>query len=619
MPLPQAAGVAVTAPPDFFKSAPFPEQLHEAAVVVKVFNDTGLISGMGTHNTEVFAAVAIDFRSVYKTDYGKLNITGLATPVELALPAPFKRGMKCAFWDEALARWSTQGVETSSTNVLGGNIRCLSSHFSLFGAIIESIVMTLKCANFDLFSSESVSNVFKGTWYQEKGAIICEVLLLLYAAFMGAAAVLDRRRKRGMAWNDAFFLIETPSEEAPVDYTQSYVSADERAAAEAAAAEEPGFLAKAAACCSCSDGIYEAVDDICSSWFECFGQVRTCLQQGAGLFSGSRSNNGPWTLQVAAHLALSTHQRVVAASMGLSDDVMDLVLHDEDLRDFLASSKPIRPRNSPEPPRVYDASRDGEWRVARNQYDAWRMLHDEVSHRLATVHMQKMTLWRSVGAAFLARNPISDVLNFDVFQSCKQRVLLVGAEFWGAMALACVFYEASGAVNGVEKEGCDLEAENLEQAIGILIGRSIVIATASIFIGTLPNMFLQSLQTKGFVQLGAGYDGIRRKTLRKWVVQERMFWSFGTVYLLASIFYVAMFLANIGVKDHGDWSIMGALTVAEDFLLLPFFATASMPCLFKLFLYLHTLWTKSDEASFHRHVLMVLRKKKNMLLPNVSV
>lgn len=47
----------------------------------------------------------------------------------------------CAFWDENLAKWSTEGVETLPSEGLG-TLVCSTRHLSIFGGVV-SVVLTL--------------------------------------------------------------------------------------------------------------------------------------------------------------------------------------------------------------------------------------------------------------------------------------------------------------------------------------------------------------------------------------------------------------------------------------------------------------------------------------------
>lgn len=635
LPLPASLGMEILLPQDFFTSnllGAFPE---DTAAVVKAFNGSQ-IKKMGSANLEVVAAVAIEFRAL---DGKPLNVSALPTPVEFTIPASFQGGMQCRFWDVEKGLWSSKGMAVSAKSAASSDLRCETVHFSFFGAILEGIMQTLACANFDILNAEGIANIFKGDWYMGWAGIVCGFLLLLLAVAMGVAAYLDLRRIKKLGWRDEFFLVETgplaplPQGEgdAPSDELQ-----EEAAAPEPTSKTQKGAAAAMGGCaCICgwmkeSSGVAEALEDICSSYFEYFGEVRGALEECAGMFSGlGGASCGALLYKTAAHMLLRRARESTAMSMGISDDLLEFVMEDEDLREFLIKSTEQRVHAVDAPETAHNAGRAGEWRLAKSQHDVWHLLHDEVSHRLVQhsshehVRGSMLLVPFHIGKTFLRSNPLGAAYTLDLFKSCKQRVFLVALEFWGALALCCVFYEASGevSVSGKKKDMCDVEESgDLAEAIGMKIGRTIVIATVSIIVASLPLCFLESLQTKGFKKLEQRNSKAWKKQLKAWVIQERIFWTFGLVYLAFCVFYVVVFIANIDIDDQAGWSIQGLITILQDFIAMPLCSCLVVGLFTTACLKVHDCVSGNHPAAIHRDAtLLMLSSSSNMVLPITQV
>lgn len=49
---------------------------------------------------------------------------------------------RCAFWDVAADRWSTEGVQTLALpNASGGVAKCATTHLSMFGFLVRTVTM----------------------------------------------------------------------------------------------------------------------------------------------------------------------------------------------------------------------------------------------------------------------------------------------------------------------------------------------------------------------------------------------------------------------------------------------------------------------------------------------
>lgn len=581
----------------------------DIAMVVTAFDpESANIKGLGKRpepeeggvKVEVLGAASIDLRDLASGD--ALSVEGLRHPIQFSLGANFSAGMKCAFWDEEEKAWSTRGVWASRSNVPGEKIVCKTRHLSLFGVLLETLVEQLTCTNvLNLMNAEAFQEVLAGTWMSTpSAAMFGGILGLLLLTFM-AAALVDRGRFR---FKDEFLLVHMAGGgDAPAQPAQ------------------PGGGALVRSACFCwlwaqeSDVLRQAVDDIASNWCKTFAEVRTAVESCANCLKADASairsvifscQLTGLTGNVAAKMLLFTSRRSAAAALFLSEDVVSFVLDDADLARFLVH---------------HLAEGDPGWRTAdtaEQQAMAMTGMRDEVTDYLLHMIDRQGRHRHSVVKAFLmmlvAQNPIGELFVMDIFKSCKQRVMIFSAQTLGALAVSCVFFEATGMAKGkVKGKGCGGdEAFNPTEKLA----RFALIALGCLLVAGLPVQLLTSLQTKKFVVMKSppGSEAWRRQ-LKVWRFQERLVFVLGAMYISACIFYIVMFLANIGDEDHNEWSLTGLLTIAQDVLLIPFAMALLVPLMSQVVLHVHVHFSGATRESFTRHVRELLHSSSNAMLP----
>lgn len=573
---------------------------------------------LGGDPPQVLAAAVID---VNELQSGRaIKVEGLQEPITFSLPVNFSAGVKCAYWDPDLAEWSTRGVTVSNLTHTGGPLWCNSVHLSLFGAIIEGMIATFLCSNFDLFTYESVKQVFRGTWYKEMGSLVTLMVLGITIFSLAAAAVVDHRRRK-LGWRDEFFLVSEG------DHRQSNKDEEEGSGE----AKKKEALAVASLLCSCCSSLYsnsafqEALDDILSNWCEFLGDIRSCLTtmaEGCELLGGGFSFQS-MSHQSVSHMMILTSRRAAAASLGMSQDLVNCVLDDEELADFIIVQRErATSRNSPtgvqvQPNRSFSA---GEWGQQQTQAEALSHLREEICkavHTRVSVQHSRLHVCGSMCWIFAMQNPLGDAFAIDIFQSCKQKVACLAAELWGSFAFCALFFQTSGGVRG-RPRGAEVDCSN--GSVGASMGRFAAIALGSLVAAGLPVMILGSLQTKCFKKVD-GHPGSQawRRQLRAWRYQERLFGLFSLSYIAACACYVLIFLANLGEEDHIEFSTAGALALFQDFVLIPMFTAILLPLSMSMLFHAHSRWHKVSQDELVRRVCEDLMKKTNTMLPREAV
>lgn len=628
----------------------FAQEEEDVAFVVSKFNSS-IHAGFSTRpplgqsgpTADVMSAVSLDFRRTVSGE--RLSVSDLEQPVRFTLPVNYTTDMVCAVWEQQ--QWSTRGVNTLNTEENGTHIACETYHLSVFGAILQGFVQTWLCANFDLINMESLRQMFGGSWVTSFGAILCWCLLSGLMVMFGAAVVVDHRRLRVIGWLDEYFLMEEalPETDAAQDATVDMEDEPVERESQEESRTKPvlplqaqemvvGTFCGCMECLKNSSAVREACDDILSNWFQHFAELRSLLERMCEGFEHGLSGTTSWLSSVCSDFTttcvLVAARRVAASTMGISEDLVLFVMQDTDLVCYLmepyneraVASAAARARGGEaEPDGAHSTSRTGEWKATRgHRRAAWTLLHDEVSHYMVK-HTQTLTdhgILKTMVQIFINGNPIGAAFNVDIFITCKQRVLLIAIDIFGALTLSCLFFEAAGLVRGKPIAGvtaCDVGDVD---EMGLRMGRFMVIALGSVLVAGLPGVILESLQTKGFKKLDRRGSAAWKKQLRVWVIQERLFWFVSVITLAMQIIYTLLFVSNIGSQDDQDWSVAGVLAVVQDFLILPFLTAVCLPTLTLATLFIHSLVTKKDIGTIIRHSVEALYRRTNIMLPIVS-
>lgn len=342
--------VEIELPTSFFSAVPPVEGDEVVFSAISVESDTAeQMGGM--------AAAVLDLSLLNAGS--KIKVGGLAEPVEIKLPVSNNvTGIMCAYWDEDAGEWSTRGVRISAHSGPDGGLVCETTHFSLFGAVLSGMIKTFLCANFDMFSREKVLQVFEGDWHWSLGAWIYYLVVSFLALLFLKAALVDFYRFKKYQWTDEFFLVAmgTQSNRKPDPEEMPDTPPPPDSFCAKMKAMVCGVFALAGACCS-GDAVKEALDDICSTWFEQFDLVREAVEnicRGAiGIMQAPTCSFAVFLRLVrkasdkaAEKLLLANARRRAAASMGMSPDLLAFVLEDEDLASYLTESRQSQRENA---------------------------------------------------------------------------------------------------------------------------------------------------------------------------------------------------------------------------------------------------------------------------------
>lgn len=565
------------------------------------------------------AAVSISLRLAAGR---KLKVEGLEEAVQFSMPANFSSGVYCAFWDEAGKYWSTEGVEVSTQSVPGGPLVCNTRHFTLFGALLQGFVETVACAQFWLFSSEGIRELLNSQWYLDAGVWLYGCSLGVLLAIVASAAVMDHWRGYHMYWSPVMFLIPGRPDD-PTD------AEDDEASPPRTPAEHAGALRKqvGGSClymlgCVCGycleSSTRDALDEICSEWFEYFSEVRSLVEGIISEIQCTRTGTVHARHSAMAQLVIMCAARMTAASLGVSHDLVVFVLQDKDLERVLMDRFHKRQLAGlcTQPPRA-------DWWKCADREDAWAKLHADVTN---SIHGNVRHSWRDVPCmiwqVYKVHSPLGSIISLDIFIKSQFRALFFLMDFSGTLMVICIFFATSGSLKGkpiVNSSGSSCGDADKQDDFTYKVGRAFAVTVASALLAGLPVTLIQSFHTVGFKKINREGSPQWKRQLRTWHAQERIIWIIGSLYVLFTNFFVVLFCANVGQEDLENWKVTLEMSLAWEFVLVPLGNAVLVPTLAGSFLAVNSWLASVHHGHMLRHVQNRLLTNTNVMLPLMSV
>jgi len=288
----------------------------------------------GGTTTTVQASLLIN---IFSSDGSSYSFSGLEEPITFTLtlsdPSEWEQ-VECAFWDEDIPEWSSEGVSVvARTNT---TVTCATTHLSLFGAIVRGFAGTLLCSQASLLTPEGFEELGKGNWFYYPGACVLWAFLAFFIVELILAIRLDLKRMRQKAWSDALFLI--PQADMPFELRGGTLNLDTDDVL------EEGQLTLLAMVTGCfaelrdfasvfSDVWAEIVDELLGSLLDNFAELRDLCEGVLEAFSeacgsiGSSSGGGGSDLIASVILLTARHAIVKSAHRNAC---ADLGVHHED-------------------------------------------------------------------------------------------------------------------------------------------------------------------------------------------------------------------------------------------------------------------------------------------------
>lgn len=574
-------------------------------------------------DTQIVAMVDV---KLYSKDNEPVHVQGLTEPIIMYLPVNESSPVTDMFyWDEERQAWSGEGMQVLS--ISPREVVFKTTHLTIFAAIWQGFIQTLACAQFGLISAEGLLQVFKGKWYQEPYALLFWTLLCAMIMMLIRARIIDKKMNVAI-WEDQYFLLalqtkdqadeqakeEAKSHERHAENTReeagsasmtseafevkqsnvSTASGDERVWKESST---QASKSRSGGCCSHGNALRDALDDICSRWFDYFGEMREFLESvwsGTSLSDIDGEHNSHVLLQIiVGALVSSGARRQASTQLGMSSETVNFVLEDKGLKSVLKTAS-ARPKPVSEEP-------------GSKKLLAWMRLHqqvlDEIDRYWGDARHCK-TIPSTMMRVFLASHPVASA-----FFKCKQfprsfRILLLSCNTLGSFTLAAMFFDGTGMAQNKRVQSQCSDSE--EMATLEYLGRILAITFASAIFASIPVSFMSSLHSRSFKKVEYEGSSAWHHQLRVWRVQDRLLWCFAGLYNALCTSYIVLFLANVDTGEIPNWGRSVILQVLQENVIVPLAISVVVPLSTPLLLFcLSRLLRKS-----RKHILRDQRSSK---------
>jgi len=140
--------------------------------------------------------ISINFRTA---DGTKINVQNLTTPMKMRLKVEDPNAT-CAYWDESAAQWSSEGVQTLSSEE-PGFIQCSTTHLSIFAGvkevILQHVLRFVDCGTLGfLIQLEALTILMDGEWFARPAAWMPLLMVVAFGRLLVVAAWCDRYQSK---------------------------------------------------------------------------------------------------------------------------------------------------------------------------------------------------------------------------------------------------------------------------------------------------------------------------------------------------------------------------------------------------------------------------------------
>ncbi|CAE7577395.1 gefF [Symbiodinium sp. CCMP2456] len=475
--------------------------------------------------------VSLNFRAL---DGSTLKADNLTSPLRIVIQTDEKTA-SCAFWSEDESRWSSDGI-TTLPDMVPGQITCLTTHLSLFGAVgqvsWDNAFLVLKCSTaWEHFSAqgfqEALRQVSGAHWQSTLPAISVFTFLALFCAVFARASYVDC--KKLVPWEE----IE------PVLFKQTQAAQDSHAEVPTVwawrrVAEATQWTCWCAGMCTGISGIVALI-------LECKApeaSVNRCIR------------------------SLHAHRSGVAR-----DSLAIVVKPDErfELEEELVSKQVSRSARSSRLSSLVHA-------LALGNMNGFNLALRDLSARW-NVHIHGATAVQSIlNSRWFVRvcllvpafHPWLAVLRLSLLTSYKVRVSLIFLKLCAAGATNAMFFSSTSPAPNSDP-AC-LPPQNM---LAWLV-QNTVVGMISAILGDCAIFALFWLQNRKPVEKD-WTTAAKARQLNIWSCRAGLFWFLWLVYSTSCLLYIMMFLATSRLADAHGWYLATGMSLLQDLVALPLF------------------------------------------------
>eukprot|EP00440_Ansanella_granifera_P011823 gb/GFBE01012841.1/.p1 GENE.gb/GFBE01012841.1/~~gb/GFBE01012841.1/.p1 ORF type:complete len:664 (+),score=137.13 gb/GFBE01012841.1/:1-1992(+) len=510
-----------------------PEDLASA---VEAASKNGESSQQGKKEQPKLAAPAISL-SLFDQNGTRIEDAFFANPLRIEVPIPqtnetVNKTATCAYWDEDNQEWSEIGVETVSVPgaSMTGLIECSTTHLSIFGGVLKSLVGTilkvLQCSTAPaLFSAEGFAGWKSSVWLGYTSTIGVFVFLAFFAGAMSFSFYLDRK----------------DAEQVPVRSRHSLLMRT-KTEEEASAAKE----LQASTLDVEGDGKPKA-DSSKRAW------LKRTLMRSMTMADFGEVDVTYLLGEVGINKCVTM---VLARRTGTDPDSVKLVL----------SCGGVTRRAPQEQLQSVD---DDEIKPKEDSTDMDTVKSLMSRWNIYSTGPQSVTDFLNAGwckrvfMLFPALHKWLQMLRFNLFVSHTARTALIMMKLTSAAATSALFFSGSSFAND-----SDPDCQESESAL-IRLYQAAVVGLLSALMGDILIAILYAIQQRRVEEHPEWTEERKKMQIQKWNTKDCIFWLVYVIHTAICVTYSMTFLANVSSQDASKWLESTGITLLQDLVLTP--------------------------------------------------
>eukprot|EP00435_Cladocopium_sp_Y103_P033486 s2534_g8.t1 len=501
--------------------------------------------------------LSINFR---KTDGQKIEVNNLVQPMKMSLTVD-DSDATCAFWDEELAVWSTEGVETLPGSE-PGNLLCSSTHLSIFGGVVKvilkNIVLALECSTFSSLMNEAgFQRLSRTEWLGRPASLVSFSILAVFAFALSGAALADRRASETIPWVATENMLmrvkekEKPKEEADgqtgAGATEDEQTKQEMSKKESAAGgdwELPSIFRM-------FRGMVESLLDMLSQATGGANFVDEIKEVIASADTGTLNRS---IGMIQSHRSGACQATIRVVQTGAEDVRRGESTHEDHVRTGrLTIRASIR------------AGMEAVGRMQRRAAAKVSVLAGNVQQNGsgAAESFLSRGFFCRIGMLLPAVHNWLKVRQISVMVPYSVRVALIGMKVMSAEALTAFFFSSKAPEPGSNPD-CSPPPESLARLV-----QAVTVGFATAFFGDGIIFLLFFVQRKKVISKTEWTEKQKDRQRMWWRIRTISFWVITFCYTSFCQIYTWLFLANVREVDASQWLDSMFLTLFQDLILKP--------------------------------------------------
>lgn len=162
------------------------------------------------------------------------------------------------------------------------------------------------------------------------------------------------------------------------------------------------------------------------------------------------------------------------------------------------------------------------------------------------------------------------VFHYSIFMPASLGALLLMSRTSGALAVAALFFQTSGAAISANSSARCKGPETVWESLG----ECVAVGIATVFLAAVPELLLSKLHKRKFLHFESEDQPERLMQLRIWRRKDICLWMLCAMYIAFCLLFVMSFLANVSELDGMTWQVSALIEVLTELLLVPMVISA---------------------------------------------